>query len=193
MREEPANRTAAARVGIGAGAGAVVRDGKEPTTATQKKKPVDKEHDNERVVAHNRRAKFEYEILDSLECGIVLVGSEVKSLRRGQCVLDDAYGRVVKGEVVLMQCEIPEYVEANRFNHQPRRPRKLLLHRREIAKFVGKAFETGYTLVPLKVYFKGGRAKVLLGVGKGKKTHDKRETIKKREAEREIGRALRRR
>lgn len=156
----------------------------------KKKKPVDKEHDNERVVVQNRRAKFEYEIVDSLECGIMLCGSEVKSLRRGQCVLDDAYGRVSEGEVWLMQCEIPEYTEANRFNHKPRRPRKLLLHRREIMKFAGKAYDTGFTLVPLSVYFKEGRAKILIGIGKGRKTHDKREHVKTREAKREIDRAM---
>ncbi len=157
------------------------------------KKPVDKEHDNERVIALNRAAKHEYEVLDSLECGIVLVGSEVKSLRRGKVSVDEAYGRIKGNEVWLINCDIPEYLEASRFNHEPKRPRKLLLHRREIRKFASKAYEKGLTLVPLKLYFKEGKVKVLLGVCKGKKLFDKRETMKKATMQREIDRALRRR
>jgi SsrA-binding protein len=120
------------------------------------------------------------------------VGSEVKSLRKGRLSLDEAYGRVKEGEVWLVGCDIPEYAEANRFNHDPRRPRKLLLHRREIRKFAGKAFERGLTLVPLKMYFKAGRAKVLLGVCRGRKLHDKREKLKKATVQRDIQRAMRR-
>ncbi len=130
-------------------------------------------------------------VLDSLECGIVLVGSEVKSLREGRVSLDEAYGRLRNGEVWLLGCDIQEYLEANRFNHNPRRARKLLLHRREIHRFAGRAFERGLTLVPLKMYFKRGRAKVLLGVCQGKKKHDKREAMKRAEARREIHQVMR--
>ncbi|REK07179.1 MAG: SsrA-binding protein SmpB [Planctomycetota bacterium] len=161
--------------------------------AKSKKKPdVDREHDNQRVIAQNRKARHEYNVIDTLECGIVLVGSEVKSLRRGTISLDEAYGRVKDGEVWLVGCDIAEYVEANQFNHNRRRPRKLLLHRREIRKFAGKAYETGLTLVPLKMYFKEGKAKVLLGICKGKKLYDKRDALKKKSMQRDIDRALRR-
>jgi SsrA-binding protein len=156
------------------------------------KTPKKKADENERVIAVNRKAKFEYEILDTLECGIMLVGSEVKSLRTGKLTLEEAYGRVKQGEVWLIGCDIPEYVQANQFNHDPRRPRKLLMHRREIKKFANRAFEQGLTLVPLKMYFKEGRAKVLMGLGRGKKMHDKRETVKKREVQRDLQRAMRR-
>ncbi len=132
-------------------------------------------------------------MIETLECGIVLVGSEVKSLRTGKLSLEEAYGRLKGGEVWLVGCDIPEYVEANRFNHQPKRPRKLLLHRREIKKFASKAYERGLTLVPLKMYFKEGRAKVLMGVCKGRKRHDKRELIKKTQMARELRRMERRR
>ncbi len=145
----------------------------------------------ERVVAENRKARHDYEIIDTLECGIALVGSEVKSLRGGRMSLDEAYGRVERGEVWLLGCDIPEYEKANRLNHVPKRPRKLLLHRREIAKFAGHASEKGLTLVPLKMYFKDGRVKVLLGVGRGRKSHDKREHLKARTARREMDQALR--
>lgn len=156
------------------------------------KQPEKREDENERLISQNRSARHEYDILDTVECGIVLVGSEVKSLRNGKVTLDEAYGRVKGSEVWLVGCDIPEYVQANQFNHEPRRPRKLLLHRREIAKFAGKAFEKGLTLVPLKLYFKNGKAKLLLGVGKGRKLHDKRQAMKKRDAARDIGRAMRR-
>jgi SsrA-binding protein len=145
----------------------------------------------ERVVAENRRARHDYEIIDTLECGIVLVGSEVKSLRAGRMSLDEAYGRVDKDEVWLLGADIPEYDKANQLNHKPKRPRKLLLHRREINKFAGHAFEKGLTLVPLKMYFKDGRVKVLLGVGRGRKAHDKREKLKAASARRDIEIALR--
>lgn len=120
------------------------------------------------------------------------MGSEVKSLRNGKLSLEEAYGRVRGGEVWLIGCDIPEYVQANQFNHDPRRPRKLLLHRREILKFANRAYEQGLTLVPLKMYFKEGRAKVLLGLGRGRKLYDKREKLKKATSQREIERALRR-
>jgi SsrA-binding protein len=151
-----------------------------------------KDEANERLVAQNRRARHEYEVLDTVECGIVLVGSEVKTLRSGKVMLDDAYANVNKGEVWLVGCEIPEYVQANQFNHEPKRKRKLLLHRREIQKFASRAFEKGLTLVPLKLYFKRGKAKILLGICKGRQLHDKREKLKKETMNRDIQRAMRR-
>jgi SsrA-binding protein len=158
--------------------------------AKQTEKP-DREHDNERLISQNRSARHDYEVLDTLECGIVLVGSEVKSLRTAHVSLDEAYARIKGDEVWLVGCDIPEYVQANRFNHEPRRPRKILMHRREIKKFASKAYETGLTLVPLKMYFKKGKAKLLLGVCRGRKTHDKREKLKKRSVQRDIQRAMR--
>lgn len=155
-------------------------------------KAVDRAHDNERAIALNRRARYEYEVLDSLECGIALVGSEVKSLRGGKMSLEEAFGRVKDDEVWLIGCDIPEYPQASLLNHEPKRPRKLLLHRREIHKFADRAKEQGLTLIPLKMYFNKGRVKVLMGLCRGRKKHDKREAIKKRESQRDIGRALRR-
>lgn len=145
----------------------------------------------EKVIAENRKARHEYEIVDTLECGIALVGSEVKSLRAGKLSLDEAYGRVDATEVWLIGCDIPEYEKANQLNHQPKRPRKLLLHRREIKKFASLAYEKGLTLVPLKMYFKNGRVKVLMGIGRGRKLHDKRQKLKAATAKREIETALR--
>lgn len=141
-------------------------------------------------ICRNRRALHEYEVSDAVECGIVLVGTEVKSLRDGHGNLEDAYARVDDGEVWLIGAEIPEYLFGNRLNHKPKRARKLLLHKREIAKFVGKADEKGLTLIPLRMYFKDGKAKVELAVGKGKQAHDKRESMKKADAKRDIDRAL---
>jgi SsrA-binding protein len=141
-------------------------------------------------ICRNRRALHEYEILDQIECGIVLVGTEVKSLRDGHANLEDSYARVDEGEVWLIGAEIPEYHFGNRQNHKPKRPRKLLLHRREIAKFAGKASEKGLTLVPLRMYFKEGNAKVELAVGKGKQSHDKRDSLKKADAKREMDRVM---
>lgn len=158
-----------------------------------KKKTKDAVDKNERVIAENRKARHDYHVLDTLECGIVLVGSEVKSLRGGTLSLDEAYGRVDKGEVWLMGANIAEYSYSHDLNHVPKRPRKLLLHQREIKKFAGQALERGLTLVPLKVYFKAGRAKVLMGICRGKQKHDKRDSLKKRDAQRDIDRAMRRR
>jgi SsrA-binding protein len=141
-------------------------------------------------VCRNRRATHDYEIHDRIECGVVLVGTEVKSLREGHASLDDAYARIDDGEVWLVGAEIPEYPFGNRLNHKPKRTRKLLLHRREIDKFAGKASERGFTLVPLRMYFKDGKAKVEIAVAKGKQTHDKRESLKKADARREIDRAM---
>lgn len=148
---------------------------------------------NERVIAENRKARHDYLVLDTLECGIVLVGSEVKSLRAGQLSLEEAYGRVEGGEVWLVGANIPEYSFSNALNHEPKRRRKLLLHRREVKKFAGQAFEKGLTLVPLRMYFKEGRAKLLLGICRGKQRHDKRDSMKLREMQRDIDRAMRRR
>jgi len=145
----------------------------------------------EKVVAENRKARHDYEILDTLECGIALVGSEVKSLRAGRMSLDEAYGRVERDEVWLLGCDIPEYEKANQLNHKPKRQRKLLMHRREVNKFAAQAFEKGLTLVPLKMYFKNGRVKVLMGIGRGRKDHDKRQKLKADTARREIEAALR--
>jgi SsrA-binding protein len=148
--------------------------------------------ENERVIGQNRKARHQYQVLDTLECGVVLVGSEVKSLRGGKLSLDEAYGRVRDGEVWLIGSDIQEYSFAHRQNHNPRRPRKLLLHRREIRKFAHRAHEQGLTLIPLRMYFKGGRAKVLLGLCRGRKNYDKREALKQAAARRDIHRALRR-
>jgi SsrA-binding protein len=151
------------------------------------------EDKNERVVAENRKARHNYHVLDTLECGIVLVGSEVKSLRSGGLSLDEAYGRVDSGEVWLIGANIAEYNYSHALNHEPKRRRKLLMHRREVNKFAAQAYEKGLTLVPLKMYFKEGRAKVLLGICKGKQQHDKRQAMKQRESKREMDRAMRRR
>jgi SsrA-binding protein len=149
-----------------------------------------KEDENIKVICRNKRAFHEYNIFETLECGIALTGTEVKSLREGQSSLEDAYARIDGGEVWLIGSDIPEYTMGNRMNHKPKRPRKLLLHRREIAKFAGKASERGYTLVPLRMYFKQGRAKVELAVARGKQQHDKRQAQKKAEAQRDIRRAM---
>jgi len=163
------------------------------TAAKPSRKPPDKEHDNERLVCQNRKAQHNYLVLDALECGLVLVGSEVKSLRGGKVSLDESYARLKEGELWLIGCDIPEYTQANQFNHPPRRPRKLLIHRREIKRFAARATEKGLTLIPLKMYFKRGLAKLLLGLCRGKQRHDKRQAMKQAEARREIQRALRRR
>jgi SsrA-binding protein len=150
----------------------------------------DRSASEEKDVCRNRRAFHEYEVFDRLECGIALTGTEVKSLRAGYANLEDAYAKIEGGEVWLIGCDIPEYAMGNRMNHKPKRPRKLLLHRREIARFAGKASQRGYTLVPLRLYFKGGRAKVELAVARGKQLHDKRQDLKKKDADREIRRTM---
>jgi len=146
--------------------------------------------DGIRVIVRNRRAHHDYEIHERLECGIVLTGTEVKSLRERAASLEDAYARVEDGEVWLLGCEIPEYSMGNLQNHKPKRPRKLLMRRREINKFVGKATQRGFTLVPLRMYFKHGLAKVELAVVRGKQLHDKRQALKTADAKRDIQRAL---
>ena len=155
--------------------------------AHSKKDPRD---EGIQVVARNKRAIHEYDIIDRLECGIVLTGTEVKSLRESHASLDDAYARLESGEVWLLGSDIPEYGMGNRLNHKPKRLRKLLLHRREIDKFAGKATQRGFTLVPLRMYFKHGLAKVELAVAKRRQMHDKREAKKKAEVQREIRRAM---
>jgi len=152
------------------------------------KKP--KEEDGIKVVTRNKRAYHDYEVIESIECGIALKGTEVKSLRESQASLEDAYARLDEGEVWLLGSDIPEYTMGNRLNHKPKRPRKLLLHRREIEKFAGKATQKGFTLVPLRIYFKNGLAKVELAVARGKQLHDKRESQKNADAKRDIRRAL---
>ncbi len=145
-------------------------------------------------IAENRKARHEYAILESVECGLVLRGTEVKSLRTGKCSLDEAYGRVKDGELWLVGCDIPEYKQALYWNHEPKRPRKLLLHRRELNRLSGKTKEKGLTLVPLKLYFnERGLAKCSLALCKGLQLHDKRQVTKKNEARREMERAVRRR
>jgi SsrA-binding protein len=148
------------------------------------------EDEDLKIICRNKRAFHEYNVFETLECGIALTGTEVKSLREGQASLEDAYARIDDGEVWLVGSDIPEYTMGNRMNHKPKRPRKLLLHRREIGKFAGKASERGFTLVPLRMYFKHGRAKVELAVARGKQQHDKRQAQKKAEAQREIRRAM---
>jgi len=154
--------------------------------APKKEKPVSK------VAAANRRARFNYEIGQTYETGIALTGTEVKSLREGRSNIADSYAGERSGELWLYNAYIPEYLQANRFNHETRRPRKLLLHKREIARLLIAVEREGMTLVPLKVYFNDrGRAKVELAVARGKKLHDKRETEKKRSWDREKGRLMR--
>jgi SsrA-binding protein len=156
------------------------------------RKPNKKKDDSDgiHIICRNRRAFHEYVIEDTLECGLVLTGTEVKSLRDGAGGLEDAYAKIEEGEVWLLGSDIPEYSMGNRMNHKPKRRRKLLLHRREIAKFAGKASQRGFTLVPLKMYFKNGRAKVELAVARGKQLHDKRQASKKADAQKEIRRAM---
>jgi SsrA-binding protein len=145
-----------------------------------------------KLVAENRKARFNYEIEDKLEAGIVLTGSEVKSLRSGKANIADAYASDERGELYLINAHIAEYAQAGRLNHEPKRPRKLLLHARERDRLLGAIQRQGMTVVPLKLYFNArGIAKLELGLAKGKKLHDKRETEKKRDWERQKGRLMR--
>jgi SsrA-binding protein len=153
---------------------------------------ADTEEKTEREpIARNRRARHDYQILDTWEAGIVLTGSEVKSLREGKANISDAYGIVNNGEVHLLNLHISPYEKASHFNHEPTRTRKLLLHRREIRKMIGAVERQGLTLVPLELYFKKGMVKVALGLGRGKKLYDKRADEKKRDDDREMQRAVR--
>ena len=144
-----------------------------------------------KTIATNRRARFDYEVVETIEVGIVLVGSEVKSLRNGRADLKDSYAAVKSGEMWLYGLRISPYEFALDGGHQPERERKLLLHRLEIDKIGAKLAERGLTLVPLKLYFKDGKAKLELGLAKGKSNYDKRETLKRRQADREMQRAIR--
>ena len=150
-----------------------------------------KEKAEQQVVARNRRARHEYQILDTFEAGIALLGPEVKSLRNGKASLADGYGVIRRGEVFLVNVHIGPYEKAWRENAEPRRERKLLLHRAEISRLEGKVAERGLTLIPLQLYFKSGRAKVELGLCRGKSRYDKRESIRRRETERDLQRELR--
>ena len=153
--------------------------------AEKKERPI-------KVIAENRKARFNYAVDDTVEAGIALTGTEVKSLRSGKSTIAESYADSKNGEIWLINANIPEYLQANRFNHEPKRPRKLLLHRKQINRLMGAVDRDGMTLIPLKLYFnERGRAKLLLAVAKGKKLHDKRETAKKRDWSREKGRLLR--
>src|SRR5215470_3586964 len=147
--------------------------------------------DGDRTVASNRRARHEYEILETIEAGLVLRGTEVKALRTGQVNFKDAYATVRNDEVWLLGCHISPYSHGTDANHDPERDRKLLLRRREISRLTGKISERGLTLVPLRLYFKGGHAKVELGLARGKKLHDKRSALREREVRREMDKAAR--
>jgi SsrA-binding protein len=153
--------------------------------AEKKERPI-------KVVAENRKARFNYAIEDTLEAGIALTGTEVKSIRNGKSTIAESYADPKNGEIWLINANIPEYLQANRFNHEPKRPRKLLLHRKQINKLMGAVERQGMTLVPLKMYFnERGRIKLQLALAKGKQLHDKRDTEKKRDWSREKGRILR--
>ncbi len=145
-----------------------------------------------KIITTNRRARHDYYIEETMEAGIALTGTEVKSLRKGKGNLNDCYAQVVDEEVYLYNCHISPYDFGNRFNHDPLRPRKLLLHKEEIRRLIGKTSQKGFTLVPLTMYFdKNNRVKLKLALAKGKKTYDKREDLARRDAEREMARALR--
>ncbi|WP_062050292.1 SsrA-binding protein SmpB [Bacillus sp. JCM 19034] len=142
------------------------------------------------VIAQNKRARHDYFIEETFEAGIVLKGTEIKSIRAGRMNLKDSFARVSNGEAYLHNAHISEYEQGNRYNHDPVRARKLLLHKKEISQLIGQTQQKGYSLVPLKVYLKNGFAKVLIGLAKGKKNYDKRETLKRKDAKREVERAL---
>jgi SsrA-binding protein len=149
--------------------------------------------DEVKVLLRNKKARHDYFVEDTFEAGVVLQGSEVKSLREAKGVISDAYGMVRNGEAWLINLQVTEYPWANRWNHSPKRDRKLLLHKREIEKLDAASAQQGYTLLPLEIYLKKGRIKVLLGVCRGKKQHDKRHDARRRDAEREVQAALKRR
>ncbi|AGX06157.1 MULTISPECIES: SsrA-binding protein SmpB [Bacillaceae] len=146
-----------------------------------------------KVIAQNKKAYHDYFIEDTYEAGIVLQGTEIKAIRAGRVQLKDSYARIISGEVFLINMHVSPYEQGNRYNHDPLRTRKLLLHNKEISKLIGETKEAGYSIVPLKMYLKNGFAKVLIGLAKGKKNYDKRETLKKKEAGRDIERAFRER
>ncbi len=154
-------------------------------------KPKDAAESDRISVARNKRARFDYHLLETFEAGIVLTGTEVKSLRDGKASITDAYGIVRDGEIFLLNSHIQPYEKGGYVNHNPTRNRKLLLHRREIRRLIGAVERQGLTLVPLELYFRKGRAKVALALAKGKKLHDKRDTERQRDAEREMARVSR--
>jgi SsrA-binding protein len=147
--------------------------------------------ESEQLIASNRRARHNFDILETYEAGLVLRGTEVKALRDSRADLKESYARVEGGEAWLIGCHISPYAQGNRANHDPLRPRKLLLHRKEIGRLLGKIMEKGLTLVPLRLYFKAGRAKVEIGLARGRKMVDKRHAIREREERREMDRAIR--
>ena len=153
---------------------------------------ADKKDSIHKLVADNRKARFHYELLDTFEAGIVLAGTEVKTLRLGKATIGESYAGPSGDELLLFNADIPEYLQANRFNHERKRPRKLLLHKRQIAKLIGAVQRDGLTIVPTKLYFnEQGRAKIELALARGKTLGDKRETEKKRDWQREKGRLMR--
>ena len=153
---------------------------------------ADKKDGARKLVADNRKARFNYELIDTFEAGIVLAGTEVKSLRLGKATIGESYAGPSGDELLLFNADIPEYLQANRFNHERKRPRKLLLHKRQIAKLIGAVQRDGLTIVPTKLYFnEQGRAKIELALARGKTLGDKRDTEKKRDWQREKGRLLR--
>jgi SsrA-binding protein len=155
-------------------------------------RPKPSTFDKQKTVAENRRARFDYFIEDTFEAGIALSGTEVKSLRFGEGSIAESYAAVQDGQAWLINANIPEFSHGNRFNHEPKRPRKLLLHQREIEKMIGAVERKGMTLIPLSVYFNGrGRAKVELALARGKQTHDKRQTVKERDWKRDKARLMR--
>ncbi len=145
---------------------------------------------SEKIITTNRKARHDYHILDTIEAGIALMGTEVKSLRQGRASLSDAYARVENGEVWLINSHIPQFKQGSHFNHEPLRKRKLLLHKSQIRKIIGRTVEKGLTIIPLRMYFSGPYVKVELGVCRGKRQYDKREAIKEREARRNIERTV---
>ena len=157
------------------------------------KKSEKKTVDGVKIVAENRKARHDYELLDRFEAGLVLKGTEVKSAREGRVNLKDSYASVRDGELFLVQCHISPYSHAHYENHDPLRPRKLLLHRREIRRLIGKITERGLTLIPTRIYFRGGRLKVELALAKGKRAHDRRAAARERDLDREVKAALKER
>ena len=168
-------------------------DGKKAQQQSGKTQQFRKAGQGKKIVASNRRARHDYTIEDTPEAGIMLTGTEVKSLRAGRASLTDGYGLITDGEVWLHGVHIPEYAQGTWTNHEPRRIRKLLLHRKEIDRLERSTHESGLTLVPLSLYFSDGKAKIELALARGRRTYDKRHELARRDAEREVARALRRR
>lgn len=163
------------------------------TRATAGKSADRSKDDDETLIAENRKARFDYHVLETFEAGVALLGTEVKGIREGRANLRDSFARVERGEVWLYNVHINPYSHRGYVDHDPKRRRKLLLHRIEIRKLIGKTAERGLTLVPLRMYFKGGRVKVAISLVKGKQLHDKRETIRRREVDRETRAAVKER